>query len=158
MWSANNVFPPVPSRRSPLIFRFIPVHAPNLRPTPFRLHSAKDSTPQDIFEAIAWVKCLRLEHCLLGILHEKQLTIPQLHQRLEEKDKFLITRHSLYRYFNTNPESNRFPPRNFMQEFGAALDLPPEQIQLLDYLWQLCRLNQKTMSAQRLPIDRSVIT
>ena len=100
--------------------------------------------PQEIFEAIAWVKRLRLEHCLLRVLHAKQLTIPQLHQRLENNE-FLITRQSLYRYFNTNPESNRFPPRNFMQEFGSALDLSPEQVQLLDYLWQLCQLNRKNL-------------
>ena len=101
----------------------------------------------ELFDAIDCIQNQRLDRHLWAILRVKNLTISQLHQRLEDHDEFILTRQSLYRYFNPNQDTNRFPNRTFMKKFGSALELSPKQIQHLDYLWQLCRLNRKNLKA-----------
>ncbi len=97
---------------------------------------------EEIFKVIGDYHQLSLSHCLRIILNDKELCFISLHQRLISKGYYLSIE-SLYRYFNPNLTTNRFPSREFMVTFAEVLQLTDEQTQLLLKFWSHCKFAKK---------------
>lgn len=97
---------------------------------------------EQIFQTIRDYQQLNFSHCLKIILIEKEITIPNLHKKLLNKNYYLATE-SLYRYFNPNPCTNRFPPREFVEIFADITYLTNEQVVLLLKFYSDYKLNKK---------------
>jgi hypothetical protein len=98
---------------------------------------------EEIFKVIHDYHQLSFSQCLRVMLREKQITIPNLHQKLIRRGYYLSLE-SLYRYFNPNLSSNRFPSQAFLRIFAELVNLSDEQMVLLLKFWYHCKLARKS--------------
>ncbi len=101
-----------------------------------------NKSAEEIFKIIRDYHQLSFSHCLKIILKEKKVSIPDLHKRLLSKGYYLSLE-SLYRYFNPNLSSNRFPSREFVQVFADVIYLHHEQTNLLLKFYFHSKLKRK---------------
>ncbi|PSF37061.1 hypothetical protein C7H19_11505 [Aphanothece hegewaldii CCALA 016] len=87
-----------------------------------------------IFQVIQDYQKIQFSELLKKILKKKEVSIKKLFYKLQEQN-YYMNRESLYRYFNSNPKCNRFPPKSFILAFSKALHLSVEQTQLLLNFW-----------------------
>jgi hypothetical protein len=95
----------------------------------------------DIFNIIRQYQNLNFNYCLKQILLENTICIPDLHRKLNKKG-YRLTLESLYRYFNPNPNTNRFPPKEFIKVFSEILQLNDEEEKILLLFWQTWNLSK----------------
>lgn len=97
---------------------------------------------EEIFKLIRDYHQLNLSSFLKDILLDKEISISELHKRLQQKD-YHLNIESLHRYFNPSQKSNRFPARDFIEVFSEAVTLTDEQTKLLLQFWGYCRFIKK---------------
>lgn len=97
---------------------------------------------EQIFQIINDYQQLNFSHCLKIILMEKEITIPNLHKKLLNKDYYLSPE-SIYRYFNPNSCTNRFTPREFIEVFADITHLTNEEVTLLLNFYSDYKVNKK---------------
>ena len=102
----------------------------------------KTRKTDQLFNLILTIQQLDLSRCLKIILDEKGIEIMKLHQMIQDRG-YLISRESLYRYFNPSVKSRRFPPLEFIEVFAIALNFSHQETELLKSLWFYCRLIKK---------------
>jgi hypothetical protein len=100
------------------------------------------SSLEDIFQTIDRYHKLSLSELLRRILAEKELTVAELYRKLNEYGYYLSLE-SLYRYFNPNTRSNRFPPEDFLRAFLGILQLSEEEANALLLFWKHYKLIKK---------------
>lgn len=101
-------------------------------------YTVKELSTEQAFFVIERYRNLRLSELLTIILQEKQVKVKELYQKLNDCGYYLSLE-SLYRYFNSNPQSNRFPPEDFIQTFAKVLQLDTKESKLLHFFWQYCQ-------------------
>lgn len=97
---------------------------------------------EEVFQLIQEYHNLKFSELLKEITQKKGVSINKLFNQLQEQG-YYMSLESLYRYFNSSPKSNRFPPQNFIIAFSKALDLPDEQTKLLIKFWLHYKLIKK---------------
>lgn len=105
-------------------------------------NTTKELSSTEVFRVIYQYKNLRLSDFLTIILQEKQIKVKDLYQRLNDYGYYLSLE-SLYRYFNSNPQSNRFPSKDFIQTFAKILQLDTEETRLLHFFWRHCKYTKR---------------
>ncbi len=98
---------------------------------------------EEIFKLIRDYHQLSFSDCLKILLTENDLSVSDLHQRLINRGYYLSLE-SLYRYFNPNLSSNRFPPKQFVKLFAEVIHLTSEQVELLLKFYVHCKLDRKS--------------
>lgn len=97
---------------------------------------------EQIFKIINDYQQLKFSYCLKVILVDKKMTITSLYYKLLDENYYL-TISTLYRYFNSNPQSNRFPPQEFIKKFVKIISLNPKQSKLLFKFYFYSKLSKK---------------
>lgn len=95
-----------------------------------------------IFQMIRNYHQLNFSVFLRQILAEKELAIPDLYRRLNDKG-YCLSLESLYRYFSTNQRSHRFPSQDFIQVFAEVLQLTDEESKILLLFWKHWKVMKK---------------
>lgn len=98
---------------------------------------------EEMFKIICDYHQLGFSDCLRVILMDRKMSIPVLHQSLQVRNYYLSIE-SLYRYFNPNINSNRFPSKEFMMIFSEILELTDEQTDLLLIFWNHFKFVRKS--------------
>jgi hypothetical protein len=101
---------------------------------------------EEVFKVIHDYHQLSFSDCLRIILADRAMSISILHQRLLLRNYYLSLE-SLYRYFNPNLNSSRFPSREFMLIFSDILQLTEEQGKLLLDFWDFSKFARKSYSS-----------
>lgn len=97
---------------------------------------------EEIFKLIRNYHQLNLSGFLKDILSDKNVSISELHKRLQQKD-YCLNIESLHRYFNPSQKSNRFPSKDFIKIFAEVVTLTDEQTKLLFQFWIYYRFVKK---------------
>lgn len=102
----------------------------------------EQDTLDDLFAKIRFYIDWQYSDFLKRVLEYKQVSIGILYNLLQEQG-YVIELESLRRYFNSNKQSNRFPPKDFVKVFCKCLDLTCEQEAVLLILWGRMKVIRK---------------
>ncbi|MCC5633061.1 hypothetical protein [Nostoc sphaeroides] len=96
----------------------------------------------DLFAKIGLYIDWQYSDFLKRVLEYKLVSISTLYDLLQEQG-YTIELESLRRYFNSNKQSSRFPPKEFVKVFCKCLDLTCEQEAILLILWGRMKVIRK---------------
>lgn len=96
----------------------------------------------DMFRVLQEYQQLNFSYFLKQLLAERNIGITDLYKMLIEHEYYLSLE-SLYRYFNPNPRTNRFPPQYFVQIFAEVLQLTEKEAKILLLFWKHWQLVKK---------------